>query len=56
LIDGLGGLVLGAAIAGPYSTAHKTYRYAELDIMDRGIEAVYPTGAGTAGRKFPVIS
>jgi hypothetical protein len=47
---------LAAATTGPFSTTHKTFKYSELDITDHGIEAVYPTGQGTTGTAFPVIS
>ena len=43
-----------AAPTGPFPTAHATFKYPELDITDRGIEAVYPSGQGDA--VFPVIS
>ena len=53
----LGAAVAGAVFAaptGPFPTAHATFKYPELDITDRGIEAVYPSGQGDA--VFPVIS
>jgi hypothetical protein len=41
---------------GPFTTAHKTFTYSELDVTDRGIEAVYPSGSLAAGKRFPVIA
>lgn len=38
---------------GPFPIEHKTFKYDKLDITDRQIEAVYPSGQGSA--KFPLV-
>ena len=39
---------------GPFPVAHKTFEFSELDITDRRIEAVFPTGQGSS--RFPLIA